>query len=254
VNSITEEEEIKNKIYFVNNSKNEIEKANTLSDVYNIIDKLNECVSFFYPQISCNDKCFLCCQHSNVPIATSLEWEYIYNHLSKLPKEQQKDLIDANNKLFSKHGLDLKRLHFTLNLADNEFKLKVLAVLLPKFLGTSCLFLKNGSCSIYDVRPSKCRTQGYSLVNFGKYTQFQTCVPEANRLEKFLKEQGTRKVLMPFSNDIEEKIQSLILDDNIWISILPVWLYTHTNNNELVSKINLSPEFEEILSIFQPTN
>jgi len=252
VNDINEEEEIKikNRIHLINNSKDEIKEANTLPEVYNILDKLIDCVSFFYPQITCKDKCFLCCQHSNVPVLTSLEWEYVYNHLLKLSKEEQKILIEENKKLFSKHGLDLKRLHFTLNLADNDFKLKVLAVLLPKFVGGSCIFLKKGSCSIYDVRPLKCRTQGYTLVKFGSYTQFQTCVPESYRLEKLLKEQDSRKVLIPLSNDFEERIQELISGDSIAYSILPVWLYAHTVNDELVSEANILPDFEEILSAF----
>jgi Fe-S-cluster containining protein len=109
-------------------------------------------------------------------------------------------------KLFASYGRELKKVHFALSGGNDDIsKLNELYETLPKFKGKSCLFLINGSCSIYDVRPGKCRSQGYSLVQIGNNVQIQSCVPEISKFEKIFEKQGSRKVLMPLWNDYEKK-------------------------------------------------
>ncbi len=228
----------------------EINKTKSLTEVYDLMDKLNESVKIFYSHIGCKNECFLCCQNSNIPTATSLEWSYLYEFILKSSDDFKKNIIDTNQKLFATHGSYLKRIHFALNNDDEEFKLNELYDTLPKFKGKSCVFLKEGSCSVYDSRPGKCRTQGYSLMQFANNVQFQTCLPENIKMEELLSKQGNRKVLMPIWNDYEKHIQDLSDSEKIIFSVLPVWLFSHTKDNMLVDQLNTSPDFEAILSNF----
>lgn len=238
---------IQEKAELIKNSSVEISKTENLIELYHLIDSINEGVNIFYPHTGCKDECFLCCQHSNIPTATSLEWEYVYKYILNTTERFKQNIIDKTLKLFSSHGSDLKRIHFALNSNDDQFKLNELYETLPKFKGKSCVFLKKGSCSIYESRPGKCRTQGFSLMSFGNNVQFQTCLPEIIKLEELLKKQGNRKVLMPVWNDYEKQIQNLAGNENIVFSVLPVWVYSHIRNEKFIEVVHTSPDFEDIL-------
>jgi Fe-S-cluster containining protein len=239
---------LKEKLALIQNSPEEINKARSLPEVYELIDRLNDSVKTVYSHIHCKNRCFLCCQHSNIPTATSLEWELAYRFILDSTPEYQLELIDVTQKIFASHGPELKKVHFALNSNDDQFKLDELYAALPAFKGTSCVFLREGSCSIYEARPGKCRTQGFSLMKFGASTQFQTCLPEIVKLNQLLEKQGSRKVLMPIWNDYERKIQELDPAEEVIFSILPVWVYTHIKDNRFIPAVNLKPDFVEILS------
>lgn len=241
---------LKERADLINNSVNEINSAQSLAEIYDLIDKMNESVKLFYHHIGCKDRCFLCCQNSNIPTATALEWSYLYQFIYNSDEEFKTNLIETVNQLFSTHGTYLKRIHFALNSADDDFKLKELYDTLPRFKGKSCVFLKQGSCSVYSNRPGKCRTQGYSLMQFGNNVQFQTCVPEAIKMEELLAKQGSRKVLMPLWNDYEKRIQDLDISENLVFSVLPVWVFSHISENKFLEQANLNPNFEEVLADF----
>ncbi len=241
---------LQEKLDLIKNSPQEISKARSLPEVYEIIDKLNDSVKTFYPHISCKNRCFLCCQHSNIPTATGLEWEMLYKFILNTSGEYQQELIGVTAKIFSTHGAQLKRAHFALNSNNDQFQLDELFEALPAFKGTSCVFLREGSCSVYEARPAKCRTQGFSLMKFGPNTQFQTCLPEIVRLEGVLEKQGNRKVLMPVWNDYEKQIQDLTPGAEIIFSVLPVWVYSHIQDGKFLPEVNIKPDFAEILRSF----
>ncbi len=238
---------LQEKVDLIKNIPVQVSKVTSLTELYQFIDSVNDGVKMFYPHITCKDRCFLCCQHSNIPTATALEWEYLYEFILNSSEEFKNELIDTTKKLFSTHSSELKRIHFALNSSDDQFKLNELYDTLPNFKGKSCIFLKEGSCSVYNSRPGKCRTQGYSLMQFGPNIQFQTCLPEMIKLEELLQKQGSRKVLMPIWNDYEKQIQAIAKMDKNISSVLPVWVYSHIEDNKLIPKVNLKPDFENIL-------
>lgn len=247
---MNQQELIQEKANFIKNSQDEINKVTSLDELYLLIDKMNDAVSLFYPHIGCASQCFLCCQHSNIPLASSVEWQKTHESIKSSSEKFKSDLISSTKKLFSTHGSYLKRLHLALNSDDDQFKLKELSILLPEFKGNSCLFLKEGFCSIYTGRPSKCRTQGYSLMQYGDSVQFQTCVPEVIRMEEYLNKIGSRKVLMPKWNDYEVKVKELSHGKDFIMSVLPVWVYAHIKDDKFSDELNTFPDFEKVLSEF----
>lgn len=247
---MNQKELIQEKADFIKNSSQEINNITSLDGLYQLIDKMNDAVKIFYPHIGCASQCFLCCQHSNIPLASSVEWEKTHSFIKNSSEKFKKDLIENISKLFKTHGSYLKKLHFVLNSDDDQLKLKELSSLLPQFKGNSCLFLKEGFCTVYDGRPSKCRTQGYSLMEYGDSVQFQTCVPEVIRMEEYLTKIGSRKVLMPKWNDYEVKIKELSQGKTFIISVLPVWVYVHIQNDSFSDELNINPDFEKILIDF----
>lgn len=247
---MTSEIEIKQKLDFLKNNKLEIEKTTSVREVYALIDKTNDVLKTFYTGIGCKDNCFLCCQHTNIPSVTQLEWELTFEQLKSMSEKDQAKIISKNKKLFSSYGTELKKIHNILNSDGNPTKLKELAETLPKFQGTSCIFLDKGSCSIYDSRPSKCRTQGSSIVKYDNTVQFQSCLPEVLKMEEVFKKQGHRKSLMHYSNNYEDKIKDFHPENKILVSIFPVWILSHTADNTFVSEVNLKPDFDSALANF----
>ena len=243
-------EKLQKKADLIKNSSEEINNTKSIRELYNLIDKVNDAVKTFYPHIGCSSQCFLCCQHSNVPTATSIEWELVHSFIANSPKKFQDELIQTTKKLFSTHGNYLKRIHLAINSQDDKLKLKESYEVLPKFLGKSCIFLKEGFCSVYNSRPAKCRTQGYSTMNFDDKTQMQTCVPEMLKIEEVFQKTNIRKVLMPSWNDYEQQIQKLISGDALVVSVLPVWVYAHIKEEQFELSLNLNPDFESILAEF----
>lgn len=243
-------QELRHKAHLIKTSPDLIKTANSINEVYKLIEQVNGAVTTFYRQISCKNKCFLCCQHNNVPTATSLEWQNLYEHILKKDDSEKEKLINSVKSLFSTYGSDLKRIHFALDSEDDDFKLKELYASLPSFKGTSCIFLKKGSCSVYESRPAKCRTQGFSLMQFQDNVQFQTCVPEIIRMEETFEQSGDRRVLMPVWNDYEQQIYSLHQEQKLIVTILPVWLFVHIENDVFVDSFIPEPDFEKLLSAF----
>jgi len=239
---------LQKKINLIKESKKEINKVTDINQLYLLMDQLNNAVSSVYREIKCQDGCFLCCQHSNIPTASALEWEKIHEFILNSSEEFQNKLIKKNKILFSNYGKELTKIHLAMQSNDEQQKLADLYQFLPIFKGKSCLFLEKGSCSIYPARPAKCRTQGYSLMQFGQNIQFQTCAPEIKRRETELEKQGNRKVLMPFWNDYEQKIQNF--QEEFLVTILPIWIFAHIKEEKFLTEVNKKLDFKKILAKF----
>lgn len=242
------EAELLEKIDFLKKNGELIDQTNSLEELYELLEKTNQTLNHFYPHIGCKDKCFLCCQHSNIPSVTQLEWQATFESLKKLNEKTKAKVISNTKKLFEKYGKELKAIHNALALTDEKNKLNELYTNLTAFQGTSCVLLDKGSCTAYDGRPVKCRTQGASVVKYAETVQFQSCAPEVSKMIEFLDKQGSRKTFLPFSNNYEFRVGELNTSTNKVSTILPIWVYSHIKDNDFVSEVNLNPDFNVIFT------
>lgn len=234
------------KVAFLQKSNELIDNTKSLPELYELIDKSTKELMHFYPHIGCKDKCFLCCQHSNIPSVSQLEWELTFESIKKLDEKAKAKIISNTKKLFGRFFKELKSIHNALANENESTKLKALYSDLPAFVGTSCVLLDKGSCTVYDGRPLKCRTQGASVVKYEQTVQFQSCVPEVIKMNEFLEKQGSKKTLFPFSNNYEFRSNELNSNENKVITILPVWIFSHIKENDFVENVNLNPNFDAI--------
>lgn len=109
-----------------------------LHDLYSKVDKFEKDISQnYHAQLSCKDGCSKCC-YTDLSIF-QVEADLISNWFTGLPAIHKLSLL-------KKWQEELKT---TKNFQDETV--------------SSCVFLNHESCTIYEVRPLICRTQGMAL-------------------------------------------------------------------------------------------
>lgn len=218
-----------------------------IPDLYKQMDKLNVLVKQLYPHIDCNEGCSKCCVGTtSVPVVSPREWELIYRYIIGSPDEFKESIIKENNSDIEKYSNIFKKIHEILQIRFDKEKLLKLAKILPELKEHKCVFLRNDRCSIYDVRPAKCRAHGTFLVRYEDKTQIHACFSEIEKFEKYFKEKGGRLVTMPFWNNVEYKLAELNLGLGV-STLIPIWIKSHIKDDKFQDFPNLVPDFSNFL-------
>ena len=233
-------------IQLINQSPALLEQANTLLEVYYLIDQLNEAVKFLYPYNGCTAGCSSCCEGSSVPVIYTIEWELIYNFIKNLDDGIQQEIINRTKEIFDKYSELLWLVHDHVQTPPSKEKLDYLVNLLPQLNETTCIFLVLGKCGIYPVRSAKCRSHGCFLFKFEDFLQLQGCSAEVERMEEHFKKQGTRQIIMPLWNHFETKMAVLHGTAPVLATIIPIWLYAHIDGDKLIDNVIKYPDFEAL--------
>jgi Fe-S-cluster containining protein len=120
-----------------------------ISEIYRVQDRLN----LEYRKgnaVACGAKCAYCCRQ--LVCCTTLEMELIVDHLRAIPRPRRREIV----RVAKKKAIDF----YTKNSGwmNNALKWEDVAGMLRRKLHlVPCIFLKNGNCSIYPVRPVDCR-------------------------------------------------------------------------------------------------
>lgn len=208
-----------------------LDQVTRLSDLFRVVDQLQEAVLNQYPHISCRTGCHSCCQAPSLPVVSSLEWAHLYPALLALPQAERQRIQRITRDYVLTHKDALIALQATIQEPGSLDKAKRLAELLPGLGGRDCPFLEAGRCRIYAVRPLRCRAHGAFLVQFEQHVQFSACESEMHKMEDFLTRQGSRSVAMPTLNAYEAKLGQLHPEPGI-LTVIPLWLWIHLADDD----------------------
>lgn len=218
-----------------------------LSDLYTLIGQLNNDVLDLYPHIACRTGCNTCCKGTSMPAVSPSEWKEVYSFILKMwSPEQKSDMIATVLDMYHSYTEIIWAIHDNLQQNPSQEKLQKLIQILPKLSDTTCPLLVDEKCSVYASRPAKCRAHGSFLFIFDNYTQLHACQDEVDKMETYLREAGSRKIIMPIWNQFEEKVVTKFNEPGAVSTILLLWLYAHIKEHKFVSKVNLKPDFEHL--------
>lgn len=198
-----------------------------------------------YPHIDCHTGCNRCCRDNSLPIVSPLEWERLYRSVTAMPEATKQAWIDKALDWQNRLGPTLWELHELLAPPATIDKFERIADLLGKFQGTSCPFLLNDRCSVYEDRPAKCRAHGAYLIRIGDLVQLHSCAEEVDKMEAHLERQGSRKIAMPFWNPVEERLHQLNAPDAV-NTVLPLWILAHVEDGQFLDAPVLAPDWTAV--------
>jgi Fe-S-cluster containining protein len=94
------------------------------------------------------------------------------------------------------------------------------------FKDNVCPLHINGKCSVYEVRPAKCRAFGNFIFAFNDRTQFLSCASDIEKMYNYLKQKRTKQLALPYWNSVEMKLEKIAKDkdDHFDVNIIPLWL------------------------------
>ncbi|PIQ25807.1 hypothetical protein COW36_21950 [bacterium (Candidatus Blackallbacteria) CG17_big_fil_post_rev_8_21_14_2_50_48_46] len=237
------------KIDRVLQSKLLLDASPTLTDVYTLINQLSSDVLDLYPHIACRTQCNTCCKGTSMPVASPAEWAILHDYLLRFWSEEQRAaLVQRIENLFLLHAESLWAVHDTIQQDADMSKVEKFAEILPQLADTQCPFLVDETCSAYAGRPAKCRAHGGFLFVFQEHVQLHACQSEVEKMEAFMENQGTRKVVMPVWNPFEEKIVQVFNAPGATSTILAIWVKSHIVEGRLAEEANLNPDFQALRS------
>lgn len=219
-----------------------LKQVTCLEDVYEIMDFLQDEVKDKYPHIRCKIDCAMCCKGLHPPYATAAEWELILYYISEFPQIIKDEIIRRARYYVAEYrdALILQQKLVSGEVPAEEIR-ETYHTLSRALKNATCPFLVMDKCGIYPVRPAKCRAMGNTLVQLNDQVKVHTCAWEISNFEDFMMKQQDRALTMPVWNIFEKVIDIINLEGNIK-AVLPVWLVTHIENNQIVEEINPSPE------------
>lgn len=160
--------------------------AESLQALFSEADRLQQDVHSQNPEMICHAGCSFCCEHHGSPITHALEWQAIEPLL-----EQDSDLKSRVYARFQALKQGLRQ-----NLKKGE-----LVSLREALFETSCPFLEERRCAVYEVRPLTCRTFGntrlYSDSDPRDWKEIYSCTMEKERWEKQLKMADAPPLALP---------------------------------------------------------
>lgn len=121
-------------------------------DLYVVVDEMLAFLQGSLPDFACKQGCNHCCHLS--PAVSSVEWAAILAHVQTLPAAVRRRIV-ANADL-------LRGMAWVFDTARRQASHPTGAP--PISADAECPFLVDERCSIYAVRPLKCRGYGYSMV------------------------------------------------------------------------------------------
>jgi Fe-S-cluster containining protein len=118
-----------------------------LREFYAELDAVSETLGEMYPWLPCRKNCSSCCSRS-VFLVSELEAAYISSFMKDLPRRKQKEIKERARKNVS--AMRRKSGYVNWGRVVAECKEEI----------STCPLLEDGACSLYEARPSICRSYG----------------------------------------------------------------------------------------------
>lgn len=228
---------MKNNYKVLNDYFLDLQKVNSLEDLDLFLKEISESAGEVYPCISCKTGCYTCCTGPSFPPVYSKEWQRIREYINNNLNPEKKEIIINRIKELSsekEEGLKFVESIVQKNANIDQLREKV-NDLVNIFKDDVCPLHINGTCSVYEVRPAKCRAFGNFSFAFNNNTQFLSCASDTEKMYNYLEEKKTKQLVLPYWNSVEGKLERLAKtqDDSFEVNIIPLWL------KEDISKKNI---------------
>ncbi|MFN4150818.1 MAG: YkgJ family cysteine cluster protein, partial [Candidatus Sericytochromatia bacterium] len=211
------------KLYDLNRYK--LPNAKNLTELYDVIQEINNQIYIIYPNIECKSGCSRCCKFSGSPEIYKAEWEKL------------KDYFEAN---FSEKQMKRVKRKFMESIKpykdelenDDENNLEEISNI-EMFFMSECPFLYKNMCSVYEARPLICRIFGLSMVeNAGKkdmYRAVLACLEEKNRWTEEYKETPDKQILLPSRLALTNPLLKFLSTEEKVVNSIQYWLTEYFN-------------------------
>lgn len=201
-------------------TKYKLPNAQNLTELYNVIQEINNQIYIIYPNIECQTGCSRCCKFSGSPEIYKGEWDrlktYIDINFSDKQKKRVKRKFLESIQIF-KDALE--------NENNNDFEeLSNIEI----FFMSECPFLYKNMCSVYEARPLICRIFGLSVVeNPGKknvYNAILSCLEERNRWKEEYKETPDKQIFLPTRLALTNPLLKFLSTEDKIVNSIQYWL------------------------------
>ncbi len=213
-----------------------LQRVDSLEKMDAYVAEITDAVDNVYPCISCKTGCYTCCTGASVPTVYAKEWQRIREYLKTLPEETQKAIKEKNEGMYSRHEEILNFIHGVITQVATMDDLKTFAKrMMEELKEESCPMHINGKCSIYEVRPTKCRIFGYFSFVYDNKVQMLSCSSDINKMQDYLEQQRTKQIALPFWNYLENKLINFVLDESekYNMTAIPIWLKNDLETGKL---------------------
>jgi len=218
-----------------------LKQITCLEDVYEIMDFLMDEVKAKYTNIRCKMDCAMCCKGLHPPYISAVEWEMILYYINEFPQIIKDEIIRRARFYVAEYrdALILQQKMIAGEIPADEIR-DTYQTLAQSLKNATCPFLVMDKCGIYPVRPAKCRAMGNTLVQLNEQVKVHTCAWEISNFEDYMYKQSNRALTMPVWN-VFEKVVDIINPDDTMKAVIPIWLISHIQGNQLSEVIDPKP-------------
>ncbi|GIW22928.1 MAG: hypothetical protein KatS3mg068_1935 [Candidatus Sericytochromatia bacterium] len=219
---------MKNHYKILNDYLLELQKVKSLEDLDKFLEEISNSATEVYSCISCKSGCYTCCTGPSFPPVYSKEWKRIRKYINDKLTDEEKNIIKDRIKNLTDEKS--KALEFVESIVQKKTNLEQLKEkindLVNIFKDNVCPLHINGKCSVYEVRPAKCRAFGNFIFAFNDRTQFLSCASDIEKMYNYLKQKRTKQLALPYWNSVEMKLEKIAKDkdDHFDVNIIPLWL------------------------------
>lgn len=211
------------KLYDLNRYK--LPNAKNLTELYEVIQEINNQIYIIYPSIECRTGCSRCCKFSGSPEIYKAEWEKLKEHIEKNFSEKQMKRV--KRKFMESIRIFKDELE-----NDNDNDLEEISNI-EMFFMSECPFLYKNMCSVYEARPLICRIFGLSMVeNAGKtnvYRAVLACLEEKNRWTEEYKDTPDKQILLPTRLSLTNPLLRFLSTEEKEVNSIQYWLTEYFN-------------------------
>lgn len=214
----------------------DVQKVDSLEKMDSLIEEITTAVGEIYPNISCKSGCFTCCTGPSMPTVYATEWQRIREYIRTLPEETKQAIRQKAAGMLERHEELLNFVNDIVQLTATMDDLKKYTKrLLEEFKEESCPLHIKGKCSVYPVRPTKCRIFGYFAMVVENKMQMLSCPSDTIKMQQFLLTKKTGQVALPYWSQFENKLIKLGFDSSEPFNhtIIPFWLKSEIESGQL---------------------
>ncbi|MFN8576732.1 MAG: YkgJ family cysteine cluster protein [Candidatus Sericytochromatia bacterium] len=211
----------------LNNYLLDLQRVDNLEKMQDLVKTLTDALDEVYPCISCKTGCYTCCTGASMPNVYAKEWQRIREYIKNLDEDTQNNIKNKALDMINRKGELFQFIHNVLHQKITENDLTEFAQKISTELKCeSCPLHQHGKCSVYEVRPIKCRVFGYFSFVFENKVQFLSCESDTTKMSDYLNKNKTKQVILPYWNSFEIKLVNFVLDDNekYQMTVIPMWL------------------------------
>jgi Fe-S-cluster containining protein len=206
-------------------TKYKLPNTKNLTDLYNVIQEINNQIYIIYPNIECKTGCSRCCKFSGSPEIYKGEWDrlknYIENNFSEKQMERVKRKFLESIQIF-KDELENEDISESEELSNIEI-----------FFMSECPFLYKNMCSVYEARPLICRSFGMSVLeNSDKkniYNAVLSCLEERNRWKEEYKDTPNKQIFLPTRLALTNPLLKFLSEEDKIVNSIQYWLTEYFN-------------------------
>lgn len=213
-----------------------LQRVDSLEKMDEFVQELTEAIGDVYSCISCKTGCYTCCTGASMPTVYAKEWQRVREYIKKMPQEMKNIIKENAQDLIDNHGELIQFVDEVIHQTSDIEDLSEIANKINSGLqGKKCPLHINGKCSVYEVRPTKCRIFGYFGFIFDEKVQFLSCISDNEKMQAFIAKNNTKQVVLPYWNSVERKLINFVLDssENFDMTIIPLWLKNDLENDFL---------------------